>query len=145
MTLLVYGDIVSCVDAGACCRPLPVLCSDISLFKDASTTACSLNDVVRQLWSPSLAHHESHVWELVLDLAVGEADTGDEFIRYVNDCSDLHRDILAFLVVLSLRLPHLGLVAADEQSSDMMTVWELPSILACRRLAHQLEVVDHLT
>ena len=132
------------MDTSACRRSLSVLSSDISLFEAASTTACSLNDVVRQLWSPSLAHHESHVWERVLDLAVGEADTGDKFIRYVNDCSDLHCDILAFLVVLSLRLPHLGLVAADKQSSDMMTIRELPSVLACRRLAHLLEVVDHL-
>ena len=119
------------MDAGARCRPLPVLSSDVSLFKYASTTASSLNQIVRQLWSPSLAHHESHVRELILDLAFGETDTSDEFIRNVDYCSDLHRDILAFLMVLSLRRPHLVLIAADKQSSDMVRVRELPTVLTC--------------
>ena len=75
-----------------------------------------------------MAHHESHVRELIFDLAVRETDTGDEFIRYIDNRPDLHRHILAFLMELGLRLPHLVLVSTDEQSSDMVAVGELPRV-----------------
>ena len=68
--------------------------------------------------------------ELILDFAFGETDTSDEFIRNVDDCSDLHRDIFAFLMVLSLWRPHLVLIAADKQGSNMVRVRELPTVLA---------------
>ena len=70
--------------------------------------------------------------ELIFDFAVRETDTGDKSIRDVDDGSDLHLDIFAFLMILSLRLSHLALVATDEQSGDMMRVWELPSVLPRR-------------
>ena len=91
-----------------------------------------------------MAHHECHMRELILDLAVREADACDEFIRYVDDRPDLHRHVFAFLMVLGLRLCHLALVATDEQSRDVVRVGELPWVEGLILLAHLLEVIDHL-
>jgi len=77
-------DIVSRVHSCASRRLFLVFSSDVRLLKDSASAASCLDYGVRHDWSPTLAHHEGHVRELVLNLAVREADAGDELVRDVD-------------------------------------------------------------
>lgn len=91
-----------------------------------------------------MAHHESQVRVLILNLTVWEADAGHELVRHVDHSADNDLNTLALLVELSLRTLHLLLVTTDEQSRHMVTVWELPR---CSRLLifdHVSKVIEHL-
>ena len=91
-----------------------------------------------------MAHHKRQVRELILDLAIREANASDELLWDVNHCTDLNFDLLAFLVVLKLWLLQLLSVPTDEQRRHMVAVRELPRCIGLLLTEHSLEIVDHL-
>ena len=49
-----------------------------------------------------MAHHKRQVRELILDLAIREADASDELLWDVDHCTDLNFNLFALLMVLKL-------------------------------------------
>ena len=82
--------------------------------------------------------------ELILDLALREADAGDELLRDVDQSTNLDFNLLALLVVLELRLLQLLSISADEQRRHVVAVRELPGCVGLLLAEHRLEIIDHL-
>ena len=144
LALFVYGHIISCVNSSSSRWLLSVLCSDIGLLKDATTTTGSLDNAIGHNWRPPLAHHQGQVRELVLNVAVWEAHARNKLLRHVDHSTNLNWHTLAFLVELCLWLLKLTFVATDEESSHMMAVWILPRCLGLHALRHLLKLVKQV-
>lgn len=82
------------------------------------------------------------MWKLVLDLSLREADTGHQLVGYVYNGPDFDIDRFAFLEVFVDRALQLLLVAANEQSGDVMRVRELPVALCFEVSDHGFELIQ---
>ena len=87
-----------------------------------------------------MTHHQGQVWGLIINIALGEANSSDQLFGYVDYSTDFDLDLFSFLMEFKLRQSHLLLVASNEKCSYMITCWELPRANGILGFNHALKV-----